>query len=81
MIHCSYRITCTRCNKREHCDGGETAFEALIAAKKVGWHVARVKNGSIWEYCPECWDRDSRANIIEEVTANQAAFEYKEKTE
>lgn len=70
-IHARFSISCTRCNRREHNAGCEYATDALLAAHADGWRFALVMNGSIWHYCPECWNRGGN-HTIREVSAIEA---------
>jgi hypothetical protein len=56
-IRIRYKITCTQCGKPAPDRGAETEEEAIGYAADDGWNQHRVPNGSLWEFCPECWQR------------------------
>lgn len=54
-----FYLACTNCNNQfTHIDGdhyGETAGEVRMLARENGWLYKKVKNGSMWDFCPRCW--------------------------
>ena len=52
-IHISYSLQCTGCGRffAEECDNKR---ELRKAARYTGWKRTKVKNGSMWDFCPKC---------------------------
>ena len=58
----SYNLNCTRCSYG-FCDNGETHYdteeEVKESALRKGWYVdVKVQNGSFWDFCPKCVDKN-----------------------
>jgi len=52
-----YIVHCTRCG-REAPEGCETKTGALTNAKADGFIRKKVQNGSYWDFCPKCQQRE-----------------------
>ena len=55
-VHTCHWIVCTNCRKLAE-EFGETKREALELAKEEGFVRKRVPNGSMWDFCPTCYEK------------------------
>ena len=62
MIHKRYRLTCTNCG-REYKEFGESAREVRAYARQYRWLYIKVPNGSYWDICPVCRDKEEFRDV------------------
>ena len=57
MIISRYSVRCqgVRCNKEA--ESGETKRESLQLAKAEGFRRVKVPNGTMWDFCPACYEK------------------------
>ena len=52
-----YRLSCTRCGSN-YPEQDENLRDLRRYAKQNGWVYKKVENGSMWDFCPRCQQRE-----------------------
>ena len=57
MVHKLVVLHCTQCSREYH-ERDESVRALRSYAKKEGWVYKKVENGSYWDFCPKCVERN-----------------------
>ena len=56
-----YTVNCQGCGAWAGQE--DTKRDALTVARRLGFKRVRVKNGSMWDFCPKCYEKYRRGEI------------------